>query len=253
MAEQKRIQKTRQEKYREQQKKGQQKLTAERDLAMKEPGSDAGHSGTEPLIDVNVEYSATSYLDATNPGGRKFKSILNINHGSMQTRFENKKKRHEPISIFRYDKGIIWLVHRETKRYAGVKLYQEFKLTTGMGIGSHIDHLMRARRILLSPRGLMDMGKETINDHRTTHYYKKIRNRGYEDGYDIYHYWVSENGILIKMQLSAPEVGYTLETRDIKLTGQEDSLFVPPEGYRKAGHRISWKEEKRKLDAGNKN
>jgi len=64
---------------------------------------------------------------------------------------------------------------------------------------------------------------------------------------------VSENGILIKMQLSAPEVGYTLETRDIKLTGQEDSLFVPPEGYRKAGHRISWKEEKRKLDAGNKN
>jgi len=253
IAEEKHRQEDRQEQYQEQEKRSQEKLKAERDIAMKEPVSATSLTGTKPLIDLNVEFSAISYLDATNPGGRKYNSVLNINHGLKKTRFENKKKQHEPISIFRFDKGVIWLVHREKKRYAGLKLYQEFKLTTGMGIGSHVDHLMRARSTLLSPKGLKDMGKETINGHRTTHYYKKISNLGYEDGYDTYHYWVSDKGILIKMQLSAPEVGYTLETRDIKLTRQADGLFVPPDDYRKAGHRISWKEEKRKLDAINKN
>lgn len=93
------------------------------------------------------------------------------------------------------------------------------------------------------------MGKETIDGHETTHYWKKVRNLGYEDGLDVTDYWVSDNGILIKMKLTVPEVSVILETRDIKLMGHVNNLFLPPPDYKKAGHRISWKAEKQKLDA----
>jgi len=31
--------------------------------------------------------------------------------------------------------------------------------------------------------------------------------------------------------------------------GHVNNLFLPPPDYKKAGHRISWEEEKQKLDA----
>ncbi len=239
-------------KYLERNRQSQASAKVDHEPAQSTPATLSGNAGQTSLIDTDVEYSAISYLDATNPGGGKFRSTLNIHHAPKMIRFENPEKREEPITIFRYDKGVIWLVHPEQRGYEGVKLYQEFKLAKGMGFGSHLDNLMYARQALLSPTGLMDMGNETIEGQNTTHYHKKTRNSGYENGYDIYDYWVSESGILVKMQLTAPEVGYTLETRDIKMGSQVEDLFVPPVDYRKAGHRISWREEKQKLEAAEK-
>jgi hypothetical protein len=239
-----------QEKYRQRERKRREAFQKKHDVALTKPVPSESVSGAKPLINPNVEYSAVSYLDATNPGGRKFHSTLYISHAKKKARFENREKRHEPISIFRYDKRVMWLVHREKKRYEGVKLYQEFKLTGGMGIGSHIDNLMHARRALLSPKGLKNVGKETVNGQKTTHYYKKVRNRGYEEGHDIHHYWVSDDGILVRMKFTSVEVARTLDTRKIRRGRQTDNLFVPPADYRKAGTVINWKKEKRKLDAG---
>ena len=242
-----------QEKYRQQERQRREAFQEKHDVALNKPVPSENVSSAKPLINPDVEYSAVSYLDATNPGGGKFRSTLYISHDKKKTRFENREKRHEPISIFRYDKGVMWLVHREQKGYEGVKLYQEFKLTGGMGIGSHIDNLMYARHALLSPKGLKNVGKETVNGQNTTHYYKKVRNPGYEEGHDIYHYWVSDDGILVRAKLTSVEVAHTLDTRNIQRGRQTDDLFVPPADYRKAGNRINWKEEKRKLDAGSHN
>ena len=250
MEEMRRRQLADQEKYRQQERQRREAFQKKHDVALNKPVPSRSVSGAKPLINPDVEYSAVSYLDATNPGGGKFRSTLYITHDKKKTRFENREKRHEPISIFRYDKRVMWLVHREQKGYEGVKLYQEFKLTGGMGIGSHIDNLMYARRALLSPKGLKNVGKETVNGQSTTHYYKKVRNLGYEEGHDIYHYWVSDDGILVRVKLTSVEVAHTLDTRNIQRGHQADGLFVPPADYRKAGTRINWKEEKRKLDAG---
>ena len=36
-------------------------------------------AGEKPTLDADVEYSATSYLHAKNPGGMSYKNVLNIN------------------------------------------------------------------------------------------------------------------------------------------------------------------------------
>jgi len=208
-----------------------------------------GEPEGKPLINENISYSATSSLVATNPDGRRHSSTLSINHTPRKVRYAKPETRSEPVSIFRYDKGVLWLVHPEHKGYEGVKLYQEFKLTSGKGINGHIDTLLFARKALLSPKGLINLGKKTVDGHSVTHYYKKERNLGYEYGNNSYDYWVDDNGIMVKMQIIAPEVSRTLQTRDIKLSSQDKMLFVPPADYRKAGHIISWKDEKQKIDA----
>lgn len=206
-------------------------------------------AGEKTILDDDVEYSATSYLHAINPGGMSYKNILNMNHAPDMIRFTNPKKKHAPVHIFRYDQGIIWMIHPEMKRYEGVKLYQEFELKNGMGISAHIDHIMRTQSALKSPEKLKNLGKEIIDEHGCTHYQKRDPNPYHENAFDITDYWISDEGILIKMQYAGPDVSGTLETKDIKLDKQPDHLFSPPPDYKKAGHRISWKEEKQKLDA----
>ena len=44
-----------------------------------------------------------------------------------------------------------------------------------------------------------------------------------------------------------------MEMKDIQLGKQPESLFVPPDGYEKAGDIINWAEEQKKLDAADKN
>jgi hypothetical protein len=251
-AEQAQTKEQRLEKIRHQQiKRDQERQKQQQQLAMKQQAAAADQPRAKPLIDESVAYSAISYFNATNPNGRKFHSELYINHAPNMTRYENRKKLHERINIFRYDKGVIWSVHREDKkRYAGVKLYQEFKLKKGLGLTSHIDNLMHMRHALLSPKDLKDMGQETVDGHETTHYYK--RDTPPYGGFNDYHYWINGRGIVVRMKVeTSGKVGYTIENKNITLAKQAGDLFVIPAGYKKAGHHIDWRKEKEKLDAGN--
>lgn len=206
-------------------------------------------SREKPGTDSDVEYSATSYFQAKNPGGAGYKNTLNINYAPDMIRFSNPKLKHQPVVIFRYDKEVIWLVHPEMRGYEGVKLYQEFKLTSGMGINSHIDQIMRTEAALKSPGELVNLGEENIDGHICIHY--QMRKSNPDDPNDVFvtDYWISDKGILIKMQYSGSEASGVLETKEIKFGKQPDALFNPPPDYKKAGTHISWKEEKQKLDA----
>jgi hypothetical protein len=234
--------KVQKEKFLKQERDRQKQLDheQERDLSASQAVPDG-----KPLIKENVSYSGNSTLETRNANGRTHYSTLSINHALKKARYSKPESVSEPASIFRYDKGVLWLVHPERKGYEGVRLYQEFKLTSGKGINGHIDALMSSRQALLAPRGLNNLGTETLDGETVTHYYKKERNPGYEYGYNSYDYWVDNNGIMVKMQLIAPEVSQTLQIKDITLSSQDEMLFVPPQGYRKAGHNISWKDEKK--------
>jgi hypothetical protein len=96
---------------------------------------------------------------------------------------------------------------------------------------------------------LKKMGEENIDGENCTRYQKKKSNPYHENKFDVTDYWINDKGILIKMHYAGPDVSGTLETKDIKLVKQPDHLFIPPPDYKKAGNRISWKEEKQKLDA----
>lgn len=199
------------------------------------------------LLDETQSYSAVSHLVSINPGGHYYKNTMEINVAPNMIRFKTVKKRTEPVRIFRYDKGVIWLVHPEKRGYEGVKLYQEFKLTNGMGVSSHIDRLMRIRKSLQSPDKLEKIGQEVIDGHNCTRYQKRETIAYSEGKFITSDYWINESGILIKMTYSSPDFSGTLETKNIEMGEQAEALFLPPADYKKAGHHISWKEEKAKL------
>jgi hypothetical protein len=202
---------------------------------------------TASIIRSDVAYSAVSLMEATNPGGSRFRSEMKMFHAPGMTRYESVGSRDDPVRIYRYDKGVIWLVHPEQRGYEGVKLYQEFPLTTGMGLGAHLDQLMRARRELDAPKGLVPSGQDTVEGRPAQLYERRARTPG--GGDDVYRYWVSPDGLMVRMEYVGAESRYSLLTRTIQLGPQAATLFVPPDGYKKAGNRINWKEEKRKLDA----
>jgi hypothetical protein len=218
-------------------------------IATAESGKESANRRS--LLDSNIEYSATSYLKK--PDSRTYIDALNINHAPGMTRYTVPNKKHKPITILRYDKNLVWIVHPDdTPFFEGLRLYQEFALGDGMDLSSHLDYIMRARQALRSPEHLKNLGKEIIEGFSTTHYQKKEPNRGYKYGYgkepyNITDYWVSDNGILVRMHRVVPGNNVVMEMKNIKIHGQPDNLFVPPPDYEKRGSRISWDEEKQKL------
>lgn len=199
------------------------------------------------LLDETQSYAAVSHLVSINPGGHRYTSTLEINAAPNMIRFKSVKNRSEPVRIFRYDKSIIWLIHREKRGYEGVKLYQEFKLTNGMGVSSHIDRLMRIRKSLQSPDKLEKIGPEEIDGHHCIRYQKREAIAYSEGKFITSDYWINKTGILIKMTYTSPDFSGVLETTNIRMGEQTEALFLPPADYKKAGHRISWKTEKEKL------
>ena len=207
----------------------------------------------DTLLSKDVQYSATSYLQSKNPGNNfgSYKSVLKISQAPNMMRFEDPEKISVPIIIFRYDKDIIWSVHHEQPQYKGVKLYQEFDLQDGRGMSSHIDNIVSVMLDLKNPKKLKNMGKEMVDDHMCTRY-RKERILSWEPAPDnvvVTDYWINKDKILVKMSYTGPGTSGMLETKNINLSSQPENLFAPPSDYKKAGNIITWKEEKKKVDA----
>jgi len=245
--------------YEESQKKSQQGKEDVKPIEKKDNPAevasviDSGTSGVPgSLLSLSVTHSATSYLQAKNPGSiGSYKSVLKIYQAPNMMRFEDPEKISVPIVIFRYDKDIIWVVHHEQPQYKGVKLYQEFELQNGRGMSSHIDNIVSVMLDLKNPENLKNMGKEMIDSHMCTRYRKEnvLSWEPAPDNVVVYDYWINKDKILIKMSYTGPDVSGTLETKNIRQSSQPENLFVPPSDFKKAGNIITWKEEKEKLDA----
>ena len=210
-----------------------------------------GIVNAKPSITHEAEFSATSYLSPLKPGN-KYRSIMNINQSQNKVRYSYPKKKHQTTNIFRYDKGLIWNIHPEQGFYPGVLLYQEFKLTSGRGVNFHLDLIAQVKTELKDTKNIKTIGEETIEGVKTTHYQRRKPSLYHEGEFDISDYWISDNGVLVKMTYKGKEANGRYELKDIKFGSQEASLFEPPPGYEKRGNRISWKEELKKLKAKNK-
>ena len=212
-----------------------------------------GTTTAESLLTADAEYSATSYLASTGPGASSYRHAMTIRHAPGMVRFEPLENSQQPTHIFRYDKGVVWAIFPENQRYPGVRKYQEFELRNGTGFDSHVDTLMRASVALKKPEELQNLGEDTINGYVTTHYQKRDPVPWLTNEFVVTDYWINDAGLLIKMTASGPDVSSTMEMKDIQLGKQPEYLFVPPPGYEKAGHFINWAEEKKKLDAADRN
>ena len=204
----------------------------------------------EPLLDTTMAYSATSHYQS-HIGGRTWKSTRSIDQSHDRVRYTNPERASDPFYIFRLDQDVIWKVFAENKFYAGVLLYQEFPLSGTRSIGDpHIDQLITVHATLASPQNLADAGQERIDGQPATHFQLRRPNLSYPDQFEQYDYWVSASGLLLKASYAGPEnTRWTLENTGLRLGAQPDDRFMPPPGYSKAGMRISWKEEKQKLEA----
>ncbi len=229
----------------------------QKEEAAKAPAQPRGNLFREnPLLDINVAYSAVSYMYAKNPGnGGVYKNTLKIHQQNGNIRFDYfDKKWYQPTTIFRTGRNIILLIHPEDPKFEGVKLYQEFPLDNGLGVNAHIDKISLVFRDLNAPEKLTKVGTETVNGFSCVHYRKKeVFPWGPPaDNTYITDYWIDKHGILIKMSYKGPQSNGWLETRNIKLGPQPERLFTYPPGYKKAGDSFIWREEKEKLDASKK-
>ncbi len=206
-------------------------------------------SAAQWLPDNNVEYSATSYLESWGPGASSYQSALTIHQAPQMLRFQSPDNKQAITRIFRSDKNIVWIVHPENRLYPGVRKYQEVRLGDGTGFDSHIDNLMRAFTALKNHDGLKNLGKETVAGIATTHYQERDPVPWLSHEFVVTNYWVSDSGVLMKVNVSGPDISSTIEMQDIQFEKQPADLFVPPPGYEKAGQMINWAEEARKLDA----
>ena len=204
-----------------------------------------GTTTAESLLTADAEYSATSYLASTGPGASSYRHAMTIRHAPGMVRFEPLENSQQPTHIFRYDKGVVWAIIPENRRYPGVRKYQEFELRNGTGFNSHIDTLMREFAALEKPGDLKNLGEESINGEVTRRYQKRDPVPWLTDEFVVTDYWVSGSGLLIKMTASGPDVSSTMETKDIQFGKQPEYLFRPPPGYEKAGHIINWDEHLR--------
>jgi len=164
-------------------------------------------------------------------------------------RFQYPDNEQGNTHIFRFDKDIVWIVLAENRLYPGVKKYQEVELRDGTGFDSHIDNLMRAYAALGNRDGLENLGTETVAGSSAMHYQKRDPVPWLTDEFVLTDYWISDSGVLMKVNISGPDISSTMEMQDIQFEKQPADLFVPPPDYEKAGQIINWAEEARKLDA----
>ncbi len=208
---------------------------------------------TAELPQPNAEYSAISYLQSAGPGVMRYRNGLAIQQSPGMIRFQSAENKQEAVLIFRYDKGIVWAVHPEDRRYPGVKKYQEFELRDGMGFDSHIDNIMQAYAAVKNRDEMKNLGKETVDGYATSHFQKRDPIPWLPNEFLTTDYWVSDSGVLIKVTVVTPEVSSVMETKAIRFGKQPAALFVPPSDYEKAGNVIDWAEEARIIKAAGRN
>ena len=191
-----------------------------------------------------AEYSAISHLESTGPGAMGYRNTISIHQAPNMVRFESLENTEEPVLIFRYDSGIVWVILPEHEQYPGVKKYQELPLANGMGFNSHIDNLMRAYAVLDHPEKLEELDEQVVAGYTTTHYQKRDAIPWLTNEFVVTDYWISNAGLLIKVISSGPDVSSVMEMKAIHLGEQPEDLFILPPGYEKAGQVINWDKEK---------
>ncbi|NOX70014.1 MAG: hypothetical protein GXP15_12555 [Gammaproteobacteria bacterium] len=225
----------------------------EKKSAPRPEDEEPARTATAELLQPNAEYSAISYMGSADPGAMKYSDGLSIQQAPGMIRFQSAENKQEAILIFRYDKGIVWAVHPEDRRYPGVKKYQEFELRDGMGFDSHIDNIMQAYAAVKNRDEMKNLGKETVDGYATSHFQKRDPIPWLPNEFLTTDYWVSDSGVLIKVTVVTPEVSSVMETKAIRFGKQPAALFVPPSDYEKAGNVIDWAEEARIIKAAGAN
>ena len=171
--------------------------------------------GGPPLVETEgwpVSFSAQMLIKE---GGRILRGKIFYQNGKMRQEFQD--KWGQTITIVRPDKKIIWVVLLKNKAYVELPLKE-----------SYPGHFIQMPPDALKKRLL---GTETVGGYAADKYEVTVR-RG-KNGVEKQDLWMARQlGVPIKVVVK--DRNFSIEYRNIKEDGEENWLFDPPPGFKKA-------------------
>lgn len=155
-----------------------------------------------------IEFSADTVMSAS---GRTMKGKIFIKDKKM--RMENQGQ--PGYNIVRGDKNLMWMVMPANKSYMEMMSDPSKKPKTEEKIPGEISR--------------KKLGSEKIDGHSNDKYEVTYTNKGKTD--KIYQWLATDINFPIKT--AAVDGSFTQEYKNIKMGGQDDSLFEVPSGYKK--------------------
>lgn len=158
-----------------------------------------------------TEFTATVITKA---GGMEVPGKVYVK--GQKARNEFKTAGQTSIHIMRPDKNVLWVIMPQQKAYMEMPITQE------------------AQQKMLSltekqKANMKKVGTEVVNNYACDKYETTMSHQGKSTKFYV---WIAtELGIPIKM--AAEDGSFSMEYRDIKTGEVSDSLFEPPQGYRK--------------------
>ncbi|GAB4540975.1 MAG: hypothetical protein Fur0020_10300 [Thermodesulfovibrionia bacterium] len=166
-------------------------------------------------VEPTVEYSADSYIE-TGEGMMKAK----VYHAQGKERREHEVEGEKSIMIIRYDKRLIWTLIPDAMVYMEIKMIEGSKDNKEDLSNYKIEETV--------------VGEETVNGIGTTK--SKIIMTNKKTGERLGGFWwVSKEGIVVKMDAVAVDQGSKTrikqELKNLKIGKQDHQLFEIPAGY----------------------
>jgi len=143
---------------------------------------------------------------------RATKETGTLFHRPDRWRLEVKGEKHTDISIFRLDKKVIWILLPKEKQYMAGSLSDE-DVPLPARIPGEIDRAV--------------VGQEEVEGFMCDKLMVRY-SKGDEVGEMVF--WVSPQ-LGVPLRSEAPDLGWKVELKNIKLGPQPDELFEPPADY----------------------
>jgi hypothetical protein len=151
----------------------------------------------------------------TKSGGKEIPGKVYVK--GQKARHEIKIAGQTNIQILRPDKNLIWVVIPQQKAYMEMPLTRESQEKMFLNVTEKQKAKMKK------------VGTETVNNFACDKYETTLTHQGKPTKFYI---WIATDlGTPIK--LAAQDGSFSSECKDIKTGGVSDSLFEPPQGYKK--------------------
>ena len=151
----------------------------------------------------------------TKAGGKEIPGKVYVK--GQKARNEIKIAGQPNIQILRPDKNLIWVIIPQQKAYMEMPLTQESQEKMFFNVTEKQKAKMKK------------VGNETVNNYACDKYETTMSHQGKSAKFYI---WIATDlGVPIKM--AAQDGSFSTECKDIKTGDVSDSLFEPPQGYKK--------------------
>ena len=175
-------------------------------------GADEVATTTPPGVDADVSFSGTRHIESI-----QGTMEMSVRQAPGMTRIDVLNQRNPMTLIQRHDRGINYML------IPRMRMYQEMK-----------PDQLQIKAANLSYLNTEKVGSDDVGDVPCTKYRADFEDAQGHRGSG--HYWVSENGVIMKVEMSIERTGTEPEQvsfvmSDVKVGPQDPAEFEVPDGF----------------------